>query len=427
MWDLIVVGGGAAGLWGAGTAAARGLKVLVLEKNRKPGVKILMSGGTRCNITHHCDIAGIMKAFGKQGRFLKPALYGLPPEAVVEEINRLGVATKVEDSGKVFPVSDRAIDVRDALLRRLQDAGGTLHSGVTVTDVRIDVGTTLSTTTSPTWLVQTETEQLTTRYVLLCSGGLSYAGCGTTGDGYAWAQRAGHTLVPTYPALTPLLSPAAWVHELTGITLPDISARVVTTDKKLKDPRLTHRGGFLWTHFGCSGPVPMNLSRFVASAQEPHRAQLQLDLVPDLSENQLNELFDAARSGRRTVAATLQPLVPRAMAACLLKRAHVVEASPLAELSRHSRLQLLEDLKRLSVPLNGTRGYPKAEVTAGGVSTLEVNPQTMQSRLAPGLYLAGEILDIDGPIGGFNFQAAFSTAHLAATQLAAAHLESTRM
>lgn len=164
----------------------------------------------------------------------------------------------------------------------------------------------------------------------------------------------------------------------------------------------------------------MNLSRFVSSAPEPHRTQLQLDLVPDMSESQIIEQFDALRGGRRTVAAALQPLVPRNMAACLLKRAHVIEAAPLAELSRHSRLQLIEDLKRLSVPLSGTRGYPKAEVTAGGVSTLEVNPQTMESRLAPGLYLAGEILDIDGPIGGFNFQAAFSTAHLAGTHLAQA-------
>lgn len=405
MWDLIVIGGGAAGLWGAGTAAARGRSVLVLEKNRKPGVKILMSGGTRCNITHDTDIAGILNAFGKQGRFLKPALHELPPSAVVAQFNQLGVATKVEDSGKVFPVSDRAIDVRDALVDRLQQAGATLHAGVAVLDLRQD--------DQSQWLVQTDTEQLVARNVLLCCGGLSYAGCGTTGDGYAWAQRAGHTLVETFPALTPLLSPAGWVHELTGITLPDVQARVILADKKNKDPRLTSRGGFLWTHFGCSGPVPMNVSRFVAAASEPHKTQLQLDLVPELSEAELITRFDSAHGGRRTVAAALQPLVPRNMAACLLKRAHVIEGAPLAELPRRSRLQLLEDLKRMSVPLSGTRGYPKAEVTSGGVNTREVNPQTLESRLAKGLFLAGEILDIDGPIGGFNFQAAFSTGHLA--------------
>ncbi|MCA9134728.1 MAG: aminoacetone oxidase family FAD-binding enzyme, partial [Planctomycetales bacterium] len=206
MWDLIVIGGGAAGLWAAGTAAQRGKRVLVLEKNRKPGVKILMSGGTRCNITHDCGIEGILQAFGQQGRFLKPALHELPPAAVVAEMNRLGVATKVESSGKVFPVSDRAIDVRDALLRRLESPGARLESGRAVLDLRRAA--------DGSWEVQTAEAMLQSAKVLLCCGGLSYAGCGTTGDGYAWAQRAGHTLVDTYPALTPLLSPAVWVHGL---------------------------------------------------------------------------------------------------------------------------------------------------------------------------------------------------------------------
>lgn len=405
MWDLIVIGGGAAGLWAAGTAAQRGKSVLVLEKNRKPGVKILMSGGTRCNITHDCDIGGIVSAFGRQGRFLKPALHNLPPAAVVAEVNRLGVATKIEDSGKVFPESDRAIDVRDALVQRLELAGAKLQSGVAVSDLRQNV--------ELTWAVQTDAEQLVADNVLLCCGGLSYAGCGTTGDGYAWAKRAGHTIVDTFPALTPLLSPATWVHELTGITLPDVEARVLAGDKH-KDPRLVSRGGFLWTHFGCSGPVPMNVSRFVAAAAEPHKAILQLDLVPDIHEAELAIQLDAATAGRRSVAAALQSFVPRSMGACLLKRARVAEGTPLAELPRRARLQILNELKRLQVPLSGTRGYPKAEVTAGGVSTQEVNPHTLESRIAPGLFLAGEILDIDGPIGGFNFQAAFSTAHTAA-------------
>ncbi len=411
MWDLIVIGGGAAGLWAAGTAAQRGKSVLVLEKNRKPGVKILMSGGTRCNITHNCDIDGIVSAFGKQGRFLKPALHNLPPSAVVAEVNRLGVATKVEDSGKVFPESDRAIDVRDALVQRLELAGAKLQSGVAVSDLRQIAESKWAVQTD---IVQPDSEQLVANNVLLCCGGLSYAGCGTTGDGYAWAKRAGHTIVETFPALTPLLSPATWVHELTGITLPDVEARVIVGDKKYKDPRLVSRGGFLWTHFGCSGPVPMNVSRFVAAATEPHKAILQLDLVPGISEAELAIQLDAATAGRRSVAAALQSFVPRSMAACLLHRARVAEATPLAELPRRARLQILHELKRLQVPLSGTRGYPKAEVTAGGVSTQEVNPHTLESRIAPGLFLAGEILDIDGPIGGFNFQAAFSTAHTAA-------------
>lgn len=405
MWDLIVVGGGAAGLWAAGTAAERGKKVLVLEKNRKPGVKILMSGGTRCNITHHCDVEGIIEAFGQQGRFLKPALYELPPSAVVQEVNRLGVATKVEDTGKVFPVSDRAIDVRDALLKRLHSAGARLDPGVAVLDVRPSQ--------AKGWSVQIEAEQLQTEKVLLCSGGLSYAGCGTTGDGYVWAKQAGHTLLDTSPALTPLLSPAAWAHELTGVTLPDVEARVVIVDQKSKDPRMSSRGGFLWTHFGCSGPVPMNVSRFVSASAEPHKSILMMDLVPRIAESELAARLTASTAGRRSVGVVLQQYVPRQLAACLLRRAKLQESVTLSELPRVARLQLLEDLKRLRLPLSGTRGYPKAEVTRGGVKTREVNPHTLESRIAAGLFFAGEILDIDGPIGGYNFQAAFSTGHVA--------------
>ncbi len=405
-WDLIIVGGGAAGLWAAGTAAARGLRVLVLEKNNKPGVKILISGGTRCNITHHCDVEGILQAFGNQGRFLKSALYQLTPDQVVQEIERLGVATKFEDTGKVFPVSNHAIDVRDALVRRLVQPGAQLRSGVAVRDV--------SPCAEGGWQVQLEGESLRTKKIILSTGGLSYSECGTTGDGYAWVKKLGHTVTTTYPALTPLVSPSQWVHALKGITLPDVSVSVSSRELSKREPRITSRGGFLWTHFGCSGPAPMNVSRFVSSLAEPHKATLLLDLLPDLSENEVTQLLDASHGGKKNVQSVLQQLIPKNMAQCLLGRAQVEEGVTLAELLRKSRMSLIEDLKKLSVPLSGTRGYAKAEVTMGGVKTQEVNPQTMESRLAPGLFLAGEILDVDGPIGGFNFQAAFSTGNLAA-------------
>ena len=405
-WDLIIVGGGAAGLWAAGTAAARGKRVLVLEKNNKPGVKILISGGTRCNITHHSDVEGIIQAFGNQGRFLKSALYQLTPDQVVQEIERLGVPTKIEDTGKVFPVSNHAIDVRNALVRRLTQPGAQLRSGVAVKDVSpCDAGG---------WQVQLEGESLRTKKIIVSTGGLSYSECGTTGDGYAWLKKLGHTVTTTYPALTPLVSPSQWVHALKGITLPDVSVCVSSQELPKREPRVTSRGGFLWTHFGCSGPAPMNVSRFVSSLAEPHKSSLLLDLVPDLSAAEVTQLLDASQGGKKNVQSVLQQLIPKNMAQCLLGRAQVEDGVTLAELPRKSRMSLIEDLKKLSVPLCGTRGYAKAEVTMGGVKTQEVNPQTMESRLASGLFLAGEILDVDGPIGGFNFQAAFSTGNLAA-------------
>lgn len=429
-FDLIVVGGGAAGLWAAGTASARGLSVLVLEKNRKLGVKILMSGGTRCNITHHCDAAGIVDAFGReQGRFLKHGVYALPPERIVERMHALGVQTKVEDTGKVFPVSNRAIDVRDALVRRASAGGARLEAGVAVLGVE---------RASDRWKILTDRiGTLEAHQLLICCGGKSYAGCGTTGDGYAWAQQCGHKIIKTRPALTPLVCDESWVHELSGLTLADTMASIevkspdegsaTRAKHKQRDQRLCYRGGLLWTHFGFSGPVPMNVSRYVsevdqatapentAGGSEKTDADLKLDFVPDTNEDELVRGFGVGgggSSGKQSVLVTVQSRVPRRLALALLQRAQVPATTTLAELTKRARQQLIRDLKGLRLPLQGTKGYPKAEVTRGGVSLKEVNPKTCQSRLVPTLYFAGEILDIDGPIGGYNFQAAFATGDL---------------
>jgi predicted Rossmann fold flavoprotein len=424
MHDLIIVGGGAAGLWAAAVAASRGLKVLVLEKNVKSGVKILMSGGTRCNITHHCSPQQIVEAYGAQGRFIKPAVFALPPQRVVEQFNSWGVATKVEETGKVFPVSNRAIEVRDALVTQLRLAGAELRTGVAVKDIApvSDAGDWSNTTAErPRWQVTIENQVLYCSNVLLCTGGLSYPGCGTTGDGYQWARNVGHTINPTFPALAPLVSPAAWVHQLTGITLADVQVHLRTSDRKEKDPRRSCRSSFLWTHFGCSGPAPMNVSRFVAQHEQARaldpslpRAILEVDLLPNMAENELPNYFDPSKFGKRRVSSLLSDWLPHKLVEHLLQAAEVVDSQLIAELPKKSRLQLISQLKRLPVPIDTTRGYAKAEVTSGGVCTSEVDPRTLESRLARGLYFAGEILDIDGPIGGYNFQAAFATANAVA-------------
>ncbi|MFN3192634.1 MAG: NAD(P)/FAD-dependent oxidoreductase [Aureliella sp.] len=422
IYDVIVVGGGAAGLWAAGTAAERGLSVRLVEKNRKLGVKILMSGGTRCNVTHNCDVRGILDAFGtEQGRFLKHSVHQLPPEHVVAMLDSLGVPTKVEDTGKVFPVSDRAIDVRDALVRRAEAAGAQLQSGTAVVDID-HAADGWSVHLSEPGQAQSKSkseETIHSRQLLICCGGLSYSGCGTTGDGYAWAKKFGHELVATAPALTPLVCSEPWVHELSGLTLPDASARISVEGVKLaKDPRATSRGGVLWTHFGFSGPVPMNVSRAVTNSQsEGKRTTMSLDLAPDLKHEQIEMELSSSAGGRKNVGSVVQQFAPKNLARALLNRANVNSEVTLAELPKKSRQKLAADIKGILLPIEGTRGYAKAEVTQGGVNLSEVNTRTLESRIVPSLYFAGEILNIDGPIGGYNFQAAFATGQAAAVAM----------
>ncbi len=415
-WDVIIVGGGAAGLWAAGTAAERGRKVLILEKNNKAGVKILMSGGTRCNITHNCDSRKIADAFGKNGRVLLSALSRLSPQDVVRQMDQEGVPTKVEETGKVFPASDRAIDVRDAVVRRLARQGANLITGAAVQSIRptqlqsggFDVSAKIQGNTVVNFLCDS---------VLLTCGGLSYSGCGTTGDGYPWAQSMGHTITPLRPALTPLLSNEAWVHELSGITLEDaeVTARILGPDSKvIKMERSTSRGGLLWTHLGCSGPTAMNVSRCFSDLASDHPATMLVDLLPDVSREACEQwLIDAAIESNKTIANVLSQRIPKRLATTLIAIVGSTNDVHTAEMSKKVRNSLVERLKALSIPIHGTRGYPKAEVTAGGVALSEVNFQDMQSRKLPGLYFAGEILDLDGPIGGYNFQAAWSTGHAA--------------
>jgi predicted Rossmann fold flavoprotein len=419
-WDAIIVGGGAAGLWAAGTAAQRGKKVLVLEKNNKAGVKILMSGGTRCNITHHADSRKIAEAFGKQGRVLLSVLKRLSPEDVVREFESEGVQTKVEETGKVFPVSDRAIDVRDAVVRRLARYGAELLCGCAVDSVDPDAtggGFRILAT------VQGRQLQVHSKTVLITTGGLSYSGCGTTGDGYAWLKNMGHSITPLRPALTPLTSPESRVHELSGLTLEDVLVRAQIhahsgDTKPLKLERRESRGGFLWTHKGCSGPTSMNVSRCFSDRGLEDRLELIVDLLPDSSVEQLEEwIAQETRQSNRALSTVLSHRVPKRLATSILESIGADYDPHMAELPRAIRNKMIESLKQYRIEISGTLGYPKAEVTAGGVELGEVNFQDMQSRRQAGLYLAGEILDLDGPIGGYNFQAAWSTGHTAGLHL----------
>jgi predicted Rossmann fold flavoprotein len=402
-YDIIVVGAGAAGLMAAIHAAERGRRTLLLEKNRKPGVKILMSGGTRCNITQATDERGIVEAFGPNGRFLHSALAAFGVQDTVDFFEAEGVATKVEETRKIFPVSDKALDVLEALLRRLRRSGATLALGEPVTDLRR--------VTSTGFEVVTPQRIITSPQVIVTVGGQSYPGSGTRGDGYAWAARFGHTIVPPKPALVPITVDAPWVAELRGITLADVGLKIVEVDQVLA----TRRGGFLFAHFGLSGPAPLDISKAVTRHPNPAGLTLIIDFLPSMRESEFDEFLkrESLASGKKQLAVVLSECVPRRLADALLSLTGQPIDRRAAGLARDERAKLVAAVKRLQLPVRGTLGFEKAEVTTGGVALDEIDSRTMQSKLVPGLYLAGEILDLDGPIGGYNFQAAWSTGWLA--------------
>ncbi|MEM8679724.1 MAG: aminoacetone oxidase family FAD-binding enzyme, partial [Planctomycetota bacterium] len=345
------------------------------------------------------DARGIVEAFGKQGRFLHSALASLSPDDVIALFHTESVRTKVEANGKVFPVSDKAADVLAALMRRLRQSGCHLALDEAVESVeRVAEG----------FRVTTSTRRLHAQRLIVTTGGKSYPGSGTTGDGYPWMESLGHTVVTPRPALTPITTDIAWVRKLKGVTVPEVGAAVRASAQRLE----ADRGSLLFTHFGVSGPTPLNLSRVISGHADPRTLELELDFLPGLS---MPELTDRLAPGKKSVLRILTEALPRRLASEILQLANVDAERRTAELPRADRGRLLEQLKSTRIPISGTRGFKKAEVTAGGVALEEVDSRSMQSKLVPDLFIAGELLDLDGPIGGYNFQAAFSTGWLAAS------------
>lgn len=425
-WDCTIIGGGAAGLFAALTAAELGLNVLLLEKNRRPGVKILMSGGTRCNLTNArglrsldcisgpidpaitpaiCQgVRAIQAAFTPEaGRFLAPALKAFDVDSTVRWFEAAGLATKIEENGKIFPASDKAADVLAVLENAVRQSGAKIATLQPVSQIEFQDSDNLFEIHSPDAIYKSHK-------LIIATGGRSFPGCGTSGDGYAMAARFGHTIIETKPALTPVVTTAEWVRDLKGLTLPDVLVKVLNPEGKVVDER---REAVLFAHFGLTGPAILDISRDLARAGALKGWQLQFDLVPDMKPEQLEQdLIARSRQGRITVPRLLPESVPNRLKDHLLDvcglNSHIIAA----ELPKEKRKALVAALKGLSLPVQGTLGFEKAEVTSGGVALNEVDPKTLQSRLKQGLFLIGEVLDIDGRIGGYNFQAAWSMGRL---------------
>jgi predicted Rossmann fold flavoprotein len=403
MYDVIVVGAGAAGLLASATAASRGLNVLLYERNSLAGKKLRITGKGRCNLTNNCRAEEVLESITNGGRFLHSALSGFAPSDVMELFESLGVPLKTERGGRVFPVSDRAGDIADALWRRVSACGVEFRRG-RVTGVKVSGGAVSG--------VAAGEARERCRAVILCTGGMSYPGTGSTGDGYVIASRLGHTVTPLRPSLAPLTARGDVCAGLSGLTLRNVRLRVHSAGNK--KPLFDGFGELLFTHFGISGPLALSAS---AHMREPEGAVYRavIDLKPALSEDALDARIvrDFTKFSNKNFSNALAELVPGRMAPIIVKLSGIPPGAKVHSVTRAQRAVLLGLLKRFTLEITGARPIDEAVITSGGVSTREIDPRTMQSKLVRGLYFAGEIIDADAYTGGYNLQIAWSTAYAA--------------
>ena len=406
-----MVGAGAAGLATAifTRRASPRRTVLLLEGAKRPGAKILVSGGSRCNVTN--AVVTDADFWGGRRTIVRRILRGLPVRDTVEFFRAIGVGLHEETDGKLFPDTQQARDVLRALLDEAQRQGAELAAGTRILGVERDgEGFRLTTTRG----------EVHARRVVLATGGQSLPKSGSDGAGYEMARRLGHTVVPTTPALVPLL--LAGGSESTHAELSGVSHQVELTLRVDDAVAVRLTGALLWTHFGISGPVALNVSRHWLRARlEDRVASLTANVFPGLTFEQIDSWWTDGLAGRPQTSLVLTALgtrVPASVAATVLARADVDAATTLAHFRRDDRRRLSHALAAWPLDVIGSRGYTYAEATAGGVALEEIDPGTMESRVCPGLFLVGEILDVDGRIGGFNFQWAWSSAHVAAAALA---------
>ncbi len=396
MIDGIVIGGGPAGMFAAITAAKRGEKVLLLEKNDRLGKKLLITGKGRCNVTNHTNAQGVLENIPRNSRFLYSAMAAFPPEKIEAFFEEQGCALKVERGNRVFPVSDRSQSVLQTLqiaLRQNHVAVETAH----VTGIRTENGAVTG--------VEADGRFLSAKWVILATGGLSYPTTGSTGEGYRMAEALGHTVTPCHGSLVPLETEGRDCPEMQGLSLRNVAVKLVNEKGKTV---FSDFGELLFTHFGVSGPTVLS-----ASAHLPEgKCRLVIDLKPALDEEKLDErlLRDLELYKNRAMENAMVDLLPRSMIPVILRRANIDPAMQANALTKKDRRRLLSALKGFDLTVTGRRPVAEAIITSGGVKVSEVDPKTMESKLVKNFYFAGEILDCDAYTGGFNLQIAWATA-----------------
>ena len=403
MNKVIVIGGGAAGVMAALSAAEAEASVLLLEGNEKLGKKIYITGKGRCNVTNACEPAAFMNKVVKNPRFLFSALNAFGPEDMMALLERLGCPVKVERGDRVFPVSEKASDVTRALEKELRRLGVSIRLNTKVSHILVENGAVCGAELE-------DGTRLDANRVIVATGGQSYPSTGSTGDGFRWMAELGHTVYPPLPSLIPLTCGAAWVSALQGLSLKNVRL----TLKRGKKVLYSDVGEMLFTHFGISGPLVLSASAHMAELA-PEDVELLLDLKPGLTAEQLDArlLRELDASGKRQLRTLLTTLYPASLAEEMPALCGIPAHTPACEITREQRARLVKAGKELRLPVDGTRPLTEAVVTRGGVSVKEIDPATMESKKIHGLYAAGELLDVDAMTGGFNLQIAFSTGRLA--------------
>ena len=403
--DAVIIGGGAAGSMCAALAANRGLSVALIEPNRELGRKLRITGKGRCNVTNDCSPREFIEAVPGGGRFLQSAIHRFSPQDAMAFFEGLGVPLKTERGRRVFPQSDRAGDIAGALTRLCHKNGVRM---VRERAERIIAGA------GGVEAVVTGSGRIDCRSAVICTGGLSYPGTGSPGDGYAMAAALGHTITPCRPSLVPLESPDAYCREMQGFSLRNVTLTAYEDGKAI----YKELGELLFTHFGVSGPLVLSASAHMRNFGRA-KYRLSIDLKPGLDEKKLDNriLRDLEKYSNREFRNCLGDLAGRAMIPVLVELSGIPPEERANSVTREQRQALVRLFKAFPVEISGPRPVAEAIVTAGGVSTKEIDPRTMMSKLVPGLYFAGEVTDLDAYTGGYNLQIAWSTAYVAANSL----------
>ncbi|MDD6236462.1 MAG: NAD(P)/FAD-dependent oxidoreductase [Clostridiales bacterium] len=403
-YDIIVVGGGAAGLMAAGTAASCGRRVLLAEKNQRLGRKLLITGKGRCNITNNCDLDTLMQNIPTNNKFLYSAFRHFSPADTIRFFEQRGLPVKTERGNRVFPESDKAADVADVLIKYCKSTG--------VTVVQEEVSAISVQNGKAAGILCKSGNKYTADAVIVTTGGLSYPLTGSTGDGYRFAKSVGHTVVPPVPSLVPLIIREEWCKQLQGLSLKNVTLTVkeTQTGKEL----YSELGEMLFTHFGISGPLVLSCSAHMRNLT-PGKYQIYIDCKPGLDEKQLDNrlLRDFQKYQNRDFSNALHELLPQKLIPVFIKLCRLPPDKKVNQLSKEDRRVMIEQLKRMKLTVDGFRPITEAIITSGGVKTAEINPKTMESKCCSGLYFAGEVIDVDAYTGGFNLQIAFSTGYLA--------------